>query len=558
MKKILALFVLFYPLSSCNENYFLEEVPMDSFSPDNLFVSEEGYNTAITALYASSRNEHAIGSNNYDYNNLGTDLAQFGRPESRFFNDYGLVNSYYSPMLEYWEWGYVDMIQKCNLLIEGLENSGELLQKSKKDQFLGEAYFFRAYTYMTLGNLFGSVPIVEDYISSPKFDFQRPDRKDLFDFIKKDLELAADLLPVFVDGHNSRIVKAAAIHLLSVVYLVLAKESDNPSYFNSAVEACSKIIKKEVGDYEIMTARFGDVSRQGDVFSDLFWTHQQSANSGNKEVIWCWQFESFVNGGRTTSGGGGNRTPRIWCPEQEKIVSPNGILNLPYPDTLLRGIGMTSPTNYWKYDIWEDDWDDMRNSKHNIRREFYYNNPSDLEYFGKPIRSAVNGQGKLVLMKNDGSLTNIALDTLRGYYPWIRKVDGKAFNDNIVNGISTNNFIKIRLAETYLLRAEAYLRIGDLAKAAADVNVIRDRVKARRVEPNEVTIDFILDERARELMIEEPRRQTLSRLGLLYERVRRYNPVSAQNIKPHHNWWPIPQNVIDSNTGAVISQNEGY
>jgi hypothetical protein len=127
-----------------------------------------------------------------------------------------------------------------------------------------------------------------------------------------------------------------------------------------------------------------------------------------------------------------------------------------------------------------------------------------------------------------------------------------------VNGSTSNDFIVMRLAETYLLRAEAYFRKGDLEQAAADINVLRSRANASLIGPEAVSIDFILDERARELIIEEQRRRTLVRMGVLYDRVRRYNPSSATTIQPHHELWPIPQHVIDSNTGAILEQNPGY
>ena len=76
-----------------------------------------------------------------------------------------------------------------------------------------------------------------------------------------------------------------------------------------------------------------------------------------------------------------------------------------------------------------------------------------------------------------------------------------------------------RLAETYLLRAEAYLGKGDKIKAAADINAVRTRVNANPVASGDVTIDYILDERLRELAYEEQRRLTLARqLGMVYER----------------------------------------
>ena len=67
----------------------------------------------------------------------------------------------------------------------------------------------------------------------------------------------------------------------------------------------------------------------------------------------------------------------------------------------------------------------------------------------------------------------------------------------------------LRLAETYLLRAEAYLGAGNIAQAAEDINVVRRRAEAPPVSSAEVDIDYILDERARELHLEENRLLTL-------------------------------------------------
>jgi len=121
----------------------------------------------------------------------------------------------------------------------------------------------------------------------------------------------------------------------------------------------------------------------------------------------------------------------------------------------------------------------------------------------------------------------------------------------------------MRLAETYLLRAEAYLNKDDLIKAAEDINTVRARANADPVAPGDVNIDYILDERARELHFEEPRIITLMRLGKLVERVRKYDPMHngdmvSNGIMDYHNLWPIPQTAIERNTEATLEQNPGY
>jgi starch-binding outer membrane protein, SusD/RagB family len=87
---------------------------------------------------------------------------------------------------------------------------------------------------------------------------------------------------------------------------------------------------------------------------------------------------------------------------------------------------------------------------------------------------------------------------------------------------------------------------------------VRARSKATPVSPADVNIDYILDERIRELGVEEKRMLTLTRLGKLYDRVVKYNPFYASQMKPHYNLWPIPFSEIERNRGAKLEQNPGY
>jgi len=544
-------------LGSCGDSY-LDEVPKDQFSPENVLENEAGYEAVVVSLYEAARNEHLVASGNFEYMTVGTDLSRWGRYDSRGLKDYTLLNSNYSAARIYWDWAYEQMIVRANLILEDIDNAD--FESAVKDNIKGQALFFRGYTYNFLVNIYGGVPIVDSRLTEPKFDFVRSSRLEVLNLIANDLEEAAQLLPVEVP--DGRVPKAAAYHLLSEVYISLGLETGDQSYYDDAIEAATMVIDKQVGDYEIMTTRFGPASEKpGDVFSDLHSWGQINRSSGNKEVIFAWQMESF-----TIGGGNGNNWPRYWAPEYEKIVSPNGYGNFP-ADSLVRGIGVNSPTNFVKYDMWNLDWEDMRNSKYNIRRTFYYNNPADPDYYGQPIRTAHGPDGKLYIVENDGvTLTDIELDTLRQYYPWIRKVDGEPFEDNIVGGRTSKDIIRMRLAETYLLRAEAYFRKGNLSAAADDLNVIRERANAMLIDPAVVTEDFILDERARELLVEEPRVRTLIRMDRLVDRVRKYNSApdtpggvsSGTTIQDHNRLWPIPQHVIDANTQGEFNQNPGY
>jgi hypothetical protein len=115
-----------------------------------------------------------------------------------------------------------------------------------------------------------------------------------------------------------------------------------------------------------------------------------------------------------------------------------------------------------------------------------------------------------------------------------------------------------RLGETYLLLAEAQFNQGKLAEAAASINVLRTRAQAPQVTPSQITLNFILDERARELIGEEQRRITLVRTGTLVERTLRLNGASVTGLTDKNLLLPIPQTSIDLNSSGGLTQNPGY
>jgi hypothetical protein len=106
--------------------------------------------------------------------------------------------------------------------------------------------------------------------------------------------------------------------------------------------------------------------------------------------------------------------------------------------------------------------------------------------------------------------------------------------------------------------AEAYLGQGNPAKAADAVNEVRKRAGASVVGAGQMTMDFLLDERIRELVGEESRRFTLVRTNKLVDRVKLYNAAIKDKVMDFHALWPIPQSIIDANRDAVFPQNPGY
>ncbi|MDP4998904.1 MAG: RagB/SusD family nutrient uptake outer membrane protein, partial [Saprospiraceae bacterium] len=118
--------------------------------------------------------------------------------------------------------------------------------------------------------------------------------------------------------------------------------------------------------------------------------------------------------------------------------------------------------------------------------------------------------------------------------------------------------VYLRLADTYLLLAEAYHKSGDNGSAAQYINALRARANATPIAVAQVDMDFILDERARELFSESQRRYTLLRNGNWMERTMQHNIATKGKISERDKLYPIPQSFIDANLDKEIQNNPGY
>jgi tetratricopeptide (TPR) repeat protein len=524
-------------LGSCQDT-FLEEVPKDSLNPDVVLTSKAGFESYMTSLHQTARNEMIREDlTHYFDQNIGTDIATTGQEPAVNFRNYSTYLIPDNPVSRtYWDWAYSNMLNIANTIIvyaNSEKGKSAWTDEAEKNAVIAEARFFRAYTHNVLANLYGGVPIVDTIFTGPKTDFVRNTRKEVYESAKADLEFASKWLPATVaKNREGRIVKAAADHLLSEVYISLGE-------FEKSIEAASRVI--DSGLYKLMRDRFGtEKDKPGDVFSDLFKDGNQNRSSGNMESIYVWQFENFTPGG---GGSRGNHNLRGWGPFYINLKDPDNKAGMVIVDSLGRGVGWVRPTSFFLYDLWKGNSTiDIRNSSYNIRRTNYYTNSAS-KYFRMPVEKKTSLE-----------------DTMQNLYPTIIKVEGKPWSNNATSGQTAKDVMVYRLAETYLLRAEAYFRKGDLVRAAADINAVRERAHAKPALTAEVTIDYILDERARELITEEPRRRTLMRMGKLVERVRKYNmrESTRTSIQEKHELFPIPQTAIDANFSTKLEQNPGY
>ncbi len=193
----------------------------------------------------------------------------------------------------------------------------------------------------------------------------------------------------------------------------------------------------------------------------------------------------------------------------------------------------------------------------------------------RPLHSRGRAGVKNITIKTGDKVIPFRTDSLEVWYPFPTKWGGYDPIDDFGYAL-VKDWPVMRFAETYLLRAEARLRRGNIAGAAEDINKLRDRsfksaraesgnASLGRVAAGDLSIDFILDERARELIAEENRRMTLVRMNKLKERIARNGDQAPANkiitgFQDHNVLLPIPLNeiLLNNKDGDPLKQNPGY
>lgn len=573
---LIAISIGMLTMMSC-KNSFLNEKVYSNYAPSTL-TDSLGIESEIVGLY------HGF-SLWYTYSGhqgwlctwqAGTDIAYPVQPEGYEipYTDYTKLTSTDGAAYHAWQWSY-DLIKNANAIIQSANSDAakKSMSQTGRDQDIAEARFFRGLAYEKLATFFGPVPLITTPVTGAKTNFTRTSMDSVNNQIVSDLSYAAQYLPDIKDVKSNsggkmyeRVNKAAAQQELAIAYLRIGELSGNQSTLQSeaakALQETKAIINS--GDFSLIDSRYGvDAGQPGDYYHDMFIYGNQRRSQGNTESIWTLEQEnpSSVPGGISDD----SQLRRVW---QASLHGMPGIIIC--DSTGGRGIARMRLNDWVLYQLYQPG--DIRDSKYNIKRHYYYNDPSYAKY-GQEI---IPGVDKNHSLKTD-TLINIPAETTKWF----------CFDPNDTFGYAAIKDITVmRLGGTYLLQAEAYVDMGDFANAAASINVLRQRAFANYPAQGQVTaamiqssghngLDFILDERARELLAEENRRETLMRMGLLYERVTthiapteepNYGSSSADRIpypiqgltQDKAKYLPIPQNDIDRNVDAKLSQNPGY
>lgn len=577
---VAVLSTLLFIITACNDDEFLKETPTTFYTIENSFNTLSQVDASVTNMYVHIRYWF---KNNYVMKGSGTDLIDvpYWRGSGNGDSNFSLWSPTYGPVNDIWNAFYM-LVSYANATLQGVA-SGNITwpDDAYRDYITAQAKFFRGFAFMTLGELYGGVPLVDELITEPKYDFVRSTREETYQFAIKDLEDALAGMPDY-PTEAGRVAKGATYHYLAETYLALAIISGNDAtYLDKSIENASKAMEL----HSLMTERFGSRASQGaapdingvdnyypdgDVFFDLFQRGNLDYSEGNTEALWTlecdytvyseYQNDNFLNYPRFLSP-----VPRDanWnAAHKETNASP-------WPGEIDayvggRGVSFYAPTDYVQNGVWEGEYfDDMRNSPANIRRYLVCMDTSS-SYYGDTVTTDMLDQS-----------------TLERLYPiWTKfaPIDDWGYED-LQDGGNAGGQLRTyiyrddyacRLAETYLLRAEAYMRKNDNSNAAADINVLRSRAQcAHMVAANEVSVNLILAERVRELFVEERRWCTLLRMGgnVAIDQISAYSYFAGSEntyyqginaVPSGWNLWPIPQSAIDANLNAVLGQNPGW
>ncbi len=597
--------------SSCKDD-FLVEKPVSTLTTDTYYKTAAGFEDLVKACYPLLRNIHQnrvlvlngtdvfASSTGWNPNANGT----VGQPpaidvyDTRFNANIGELQSL-------WQLLYAE-IARTNTAISrapGITTMAPAL----KDARVSEAKFLRALALFYAVQQWGDIPMPLEEETTPSKDFPRVASAEVYKQIIADLLECEAKLPVTASNYG-RATKGAAQFLLARVYLTRGWNFNNAlggsnADFDAAVQYADKVISA----YPLAAN-----------YKDLFPTHSKNPinqykgaqNDKNAEIVFSVQYSSDVLTSRTDAafpqaqpgsdlhsrfGASGEGLPGT----KGRTSDYNRCLSIHNPTAAI--YRMFDPENDTRYAHNFNVVGYALQAVNNFR-PLPLTNPSltiniaqgDTVLYCRPWnKPALTQAERGVDLGGTKKYAVVNTNEFGGGYPIINSgfqisqpMMWKFWEPNIPYGDSygTTNEILFRSAEAYLIAAEALVKSGkngSLGGADVYYNRVLDRAlgakkgtvpfraaapedqtslatASYRATPGNITIDMILDERAREFMGEYDRWFDLKRTGKLVERVKKYNPwKTGQSISDIHYLRPIPQGEIDLSF-PKMSQNPGY
>jgi hypothetical protein len=499
----------------------LSETPKDALTPDNAFKTDAEITAGVASVYAGLRgmmwgywNLSEVSTDEILVPTRGNDWYDNGRwlevqrqgwaPNSGSALDdmNGMWNDLFSG------------IAKANLMISVLEGS----TAAGKDVTIAELRTLRAWYYYMLQDMFGGVPLVTNTELAQR---ERASRTDIFSFIETELNAARTLLPpTRPAAQYGRLTQSAADAILASLYLNAGVFNRNTGVSATSYNSCTVQVSGNQTGCAAAIAAADRVINSGRYSLATDWKKNFSTdNETSPENI-------FVLVHTATNG--------LGMSLQMRPLHYNQLVPAPW-----NGFAAIADT-YRQFDP-----TDERRNVFLVGQQFSYNTGAAVnDRSGNPLIFTVD-------IANVESATEAEGPRLMKYPPLPGAPGGDAH---------PNDFVYFRLAEMYLIKAEALLASGDEPGARTIVNMIR----ARHISPPQplatVTQNDILRERLFEFAGEAKRRQDLIRHGQ-YTAARRLCtssiPACSLAARPAHViLMPIPKTQRDNN--PLLTQNPGY
>ena len=564
---------LILALGGCSED-ILTEAPPHIMTAETIYTTPDGVEAGLNGLYALARREREgltsqstliatlmmTGTDNV-FSNSKSAMAEpsynwlLNNPNARGYSDIFL-------------WLYKTINAANTIIGRAGDPAVEWQGDGNRERVVAEARSIRAWAYRHLTYLWGDVPLKLDESSGSNIitDFERSPVNVVRRQMISDWIFAAGNLGTepSVEG---RMTRGVPMTYLAETYLAMG----NP---DSALYWSDLCINEPA--YQLVMNRYGVNRREpGIPFMDMFIPGNSKRTEGNTESLWTIEWEQNVAGGgdnlmRRELGGKYDR----WSYDSDQGGKSRFAITEARGG---KGLGYILPTSYalrlYLGSSEGDDFDE-RGSAFALARYFILS-PGDVistELNSYYNRSWQLGDTVWFAPKKGESAGN---PYTSGGYDFDSLVDGRNKNDwpysrkwaqadpGLPSGKPQHNDqVYMRLAETILLKAEALVRLNRKEEAATEINKLRTRANSFEVTSTEMSLDFILEERSRELLMEEHRRYTLIRFGgmTFYERTKIYNEDKGlcYNLTPRDSLLAVPQSVIDANQTDPMPQNPGF
>lgn len=551
--RVLTIALLLLMGQSCKN--VLDETVISSIGNDYI-NTPKGFEDASRAAYASLRIYYGTEAG-LTMSEYGTDLFRAGADGSyKGFHFYdSQLTSFVDILQAVWEELYKG-INTCNAVI-GRAPTSTVPDATKKLR-VAEMKFLRAHYYFILVQQWGPVDLRLTETLTPTKTTSRASEVDIYKSIIADLQAALPDLPTVrysaqANSDYGRATKAAAEHLLAKVYLTKATSSAKAAddYTNAVTYATNVITNygfKLLPDF-------------ASVFS-------QGAGEISDEVIFSVQYTSDP----LTDDQGNSLHLYFGMQYDVQPGMVRDVLN-GRPFKRLR------PTTYLTDVLFQDRVNDSRYKK-TFKDTWLSNNPGTFNSSFDQSKTQVTFKAGDTTIYIPGVEWTLAQRAAKPYqvlvpsaytaalFPTLQKFLDPLRPDKTYTA-GSRDYLAFRLAETYLILAEAQFNLGKTTEAAAAINAVRVRAAnpgktaAMTIGAADVTMNFIMEERGRELAGEQTRWLDLKRWGNLVDRVKAYNPDGAANVKPTNLLRPIPQTQIDRTDKAAdgspgFTQNPGY